>query len=216
MPAFYDGIIDLSHHNTVTDFGKVSEAVTSVIHKCSQGLKYADPTYTSRREAARAAGLLWGAYHFGDGSDGVAQAQFFLSKVKPNEDLLVLDFEANPAGPSMPLVEAHAFVTTIFNETGRYPGLYAGHYLKQLLGSSGDSLLANCWLWIAQYSDHATVPPGWSSFTFWQYTDGAAGPNPKAVPGVGLCDRDIFNGEAANVTGDAVGLTQFWTQQLGI
>jgi lysozyme len=29
----------------------------------------------------------------------------------------------------------------------------------------------------------------------WQYTDGALGPGPYEVAGIGRCDRDRFNGE---------------------
>jgi lysozyme len=29
----------------------------------------------------------------------------------------------------------------------------------------------------------------------WQYTNGAAGPQPHEVPGIGRCDRDQFNGD---------------------
>jgi len=28
----------------------------------------------------------------------------------------------------------------------------------------------------------------------WQYTDGAVGPEPHEVAGIGHCDRDMFNG----------------------
>src|SRR5207245_11465390 len=68
-------------------------------------------------------------------------------------------------------------------------------YIKQLLGTSQDPVLANCWFWLAQYSPTAVVPPNWDTWTLWQYTDGAAGPPPHDVPGAGLCDRDKFNGD---------------------
>ena len=61
-----------------------------------------------------AAGVWWGAYHFGVGGDGIAQAAHFLASVQPGPDtLLVLDFEANPQGPSMTLEEARAFARTV-------------------------------------------------------------------------------------------------------
>lgn len=216
MANQFDGVIDLSHYNHLVDFNKVATQVAAVIHKATQGTQYVDPTYATRRSQAVDAGLLWGAYHFGDGSDGVAQADFFLSQVNPGKALLVLDFEANPTGPSMPLSEAHAFVTRVFQVTGHYPGLYAGHYLKEILGSGKDSVLANCWLWIAQYATAPIIPPNWSDWTMWQYTDGALGPNHQPVAGVGACDRDMFNADAAGVTPDSTGLTTFWTAQLGV
>jgi lysozyme len=189
-------VIDLSHHNASPDFAAAEEAgIVGVIHKATQGLAYVDPTYEEHRDAALDAGLLWGAYHFGTGSDGVQQAAFFLEKVLPKKDtLLVLDLEANPQGPSMTLEEARAFVTHVQQATGRWPGLYSGHYLKDLLGTATDSVLANCWLWLAQYGPTAVVPPNWPTWTMWQYTDGGLGPEPHDVPGIGRCDRDQFNG----------------------
>ena len=191
-----DVIIDLSHFNQHLDFEQAKAAgILGVFHKSTQGTSFFDPTYLSHRDGARASKLLWGAYHFGTGADGVEQADFFLQKVQPGpEDLLVLDFEANPQGPSMTLDEARAFVTHVHSVTGRSPGLYAGAYLKQLLGVSHDPVLANCWFWLAQYGPTAVVPPNWKTWTLWQYTDGAAGPDPKPVPGIGRCDRDKFNG----------------------
>jgi GH25 family lysozyme M1 (1,4-beta-N-acetylmuramidase) len=53
----------------------------------------------------------------------------------------------------------------------------------------------SCWLWLAQYGPTAVVPPNWSTWTLWQYTDGNVGPEPRSVPGVGGCDRDQFNGD---------------------
>ena len=190
-------VIDLSHHNQNLDFAAIaSSGILGVIHKATQGIGNADPTYPDHKSSALDNGLLWGAYHFGTGSDGVQQAEHFLDVVQPDDQtLLVLDFEANAQGPSMTLEEARAFVTHVNDRTGRYPGLYSGHYIKNLLGSSSDPVLLNCWFWLAQYGPTAVVPPNWRLWTMWQYTDGSAGLPPHSVPGAGLCDRDKFNGD---------------------
>jgi lysozyme len=191
-----NAIIDLSHFNQNLDFDQASgDGILGVIHKATQGTTRVDPLYIAHRDAALDAGMLWGAYHFGTGADGLEQAEFFLNTVGPDPDvLLVLDFEANPQGPSITLEEARAFVTHIQSVTGRWPGLYAGAYLKQLLGTSTDPVLGNCWFWLAQYGPTAVVPPNWATWTMWQYTDGAAGMEPHTVAGIGRCDRDKFNG----------------------
>jgi lysozyme len=195
-------VVDLSHHNGTVDL-KVAAAegsILGVIHKATQGLTYSDPLYDANRLKAADAGLLWGAYHFGTGGDGVQQAEFFLQRTAPVDDiLLVLDFEANAQGPSMTLEEARAFVTHVKQATGRFPGLYGGHYLKDLLGPSTDAVLANCWFWLSQYGPTAVVPPNWKTWTMWQYTDGGMGPTPHDVPGIGRCDRDRFNGSLTNL-----------------
>jgi len=191
-------IIDLSHHNGDVDLGRAEgDGILGVIQKATQGNQYADPTYETNKTKAGDAGLYWGAYHFGTGGDGVAQADHFLTTVQPDEQtLLVLDFEANPQGPSMVLEEARAFLTHIHDTTERWPGLYAGHYLKDLLGTTQDPVLANCWFWLAQYGPTAVIPVNWRTWTLWQYTDGGLGPEPHSVDGVGRCDRDKFNGSA--------------------
>jgi len=194
-----NAIIDLSHHNGNTiDLARAKTAgMVGVIQKATQGTSFRDPTFNANRQKAAHAGLLFGAYHFGVGADGVEQADFFLQSVQPAPgDLLVLDFEANPQGPSMNLVEARAFVTHVQAVTGRFPGLYSGSYLKELLGVTTDPVLINCWLWISQYGPTAVIPPAWPRWTLWQYTDGAAGLPPHTVDGVGACDRNIFNGAA--------------------
>lgn len=201
-----NGVIDLSHHNGDVDLQAASrDGILGVIHKATQGLTFKDPAFAGNRQKAAAAGLLWGAYHFGTGDDGAAQAEFFLNTVQPGAgDLLVLDFEQNPQGATMTLDQARAFVTQIQQATGRWPGLYAGSLLKELLGTAKDPLLANCWFWLAQYGPAAVIPANWSKWTMWQYTNGAQGDGPYEVNGVGRCDRNKFNGTAAE-------LTAFWT-----
>jgi lysozyme len=198
-------IVDTSHHNGNPDFARAQAAgITAAIQKATQGLTYTDPTFAVNRTNIANAGLLFGAYHFGTGGDGVEQADFFLNQVNPQGgDLLILDFEANPVGPSMSLDQARAFVTHIQAQTGVWPGLYSGSYLKELLGTQPDPILTNCWLWIAQYGPTAVIPPAWNAWTLWQYTDGALGPVHDPVDGIGVCDRSTFNGSPDQ-------LTAFW------
>lgn len=199
--ASVNAVVDLSHHNGDVDLAKAkADGIVGVIHRATQGTSYQDPLYADNRTKAKAAGLLWGAYHFGTGGDGVAQAEHFLDAVQPAGDtLLALDLEDNPQGPSMSLEEARAFVTHVFEATGRFPGLYSGHYIKRLLGTNLDPVLASCWFWLAQYGPTAVVPPCWRLWTMWQYTDGGLGPQPHSVNGIGRCDRDRFNGSLKNL-----------------
>jgi lysozyme len=201
-------VVDLSHHNGDVDLQRAKAAgVMGVIQKATQGQSFKDPTYDVNRAAAAAAGLLWGAYHFGTGSSGVTQAEWFLNTVQPSGvELLVLDFESNPQGPSMDLEEARAFVTHINERTGLWPGLYGGHFIKSLLGTGNDPVLKNCWFWLAQYGPTAVVPSNWDSWTFWQYTDGALGPTPHEIDGIGRCDRNFFDGDEED-------LGNFWRIQ---
>lgn len=192
-----NAIIDISHHNGNVNLKKAAaDGIIGVIQKATQGQTGQDPTYRANRKKADDAGLLWGAYHFGTGSDGVRQAENFLETVADDaaKSLLVLDFEPNPAGPSMTLEEARAFVTHVKETTNRPVGFYSGHYIKELLGTGSDPILKQCWFWLAQYGPTPVVPPNWETWTLWQYTDGAFGNQPHQVNGIGRCDRDLFNG----------------------
>jgi lysozyme len=190
-----NAVIDLSHYNPNPDFAAArQDGIVGVIHKATQGTGGIDPTYAATRAQAQAAGLMWGAYHFATGENPEAQAQHFLAVAGAGPGtLLALDFEHNPTGPSMSLDQARAFVTIVQQATGRYPGLYGGSYLKELLGGA-DPVLAQCWFWLAEYGPTPHVPANWPTWTLWQYTDGAFGPEPHEVAGIGRCDRDMFNG----------------------
>jgi len=192
--AYTNAVIDISHHNGDINLGHAQAAgMVGIIQKATQGVSYRDPTYQNHCQQAQVLGLLWGAYHFGAGGDGIAQADSFLNVVQPAAGtLLVLDFESNRGGSTMTLQDARDFVTHIQTVTGIWPGLYGGAYLKEQLGSQADPILQNCWLWLAQYSRTAVLPPGWSNWTLWQYTDGHLVTDPNPIPGISPCDRDYF------------------------
>jgi len=194
-----NAVVDLSHYNNAVNFSEARQGgLLGVVHKATQGTFETDPEYAARRPLALAAGLLWGAYHFGTDADGAAQAQHFLSTARPAPGvLLMLDFEAPAAGPGMSRAQAEAFVQAVHAATGRYPGLYSTCGYLAATGAEQSSVLAKCWLWLAEYAPIAEpkAPPLWRTWTMWQYTDGQAGNEPRSAPGIGPCDRDIFNGE---------------------
>src|SRR5262245_19938800 len=91
-------VLAISHHNAVTAWSSVRGAgIVGIIHKATQGTGYVDPTYLERARGALNAGLVWGAYHFGDGSDPQKQVDNFLRTVgADSETLYALDWEENP------------------------------------------------------------------------------------------------------------------------
>lgn len=187
--------IDISHWQTVRSFKSVKESgIDLVIHKATQGFRYVDKKYSKHKKGFDQVDMHWGSYHFGVGGDGSDQADHFLN-VADISGLLVLDLEPNPQGKSMALEEAEEFVQYVKDVTGRYPGLYSGHTIKEMLGSRTDTILANCWLWIARYGLAPVIPKAWDNWVFWQYTDGQYGPEPHSVQGIGECDRDVFAGD---------------------
>jgi len=197
-----NNVVDISHHNGNINLAAAKgDGIVGVVHKATQGTSMIDQMYQTNRQQALAAGLLWGAYHFGIQGDGAQQADFFLKTVNPDaQTLLVLDFEENKNG-TMTLDQARAFVSRINDVAGRFPGLYSGSLIKQLLGGKPvDQVLSQCFLWIAQYGPAPKdIPQTWPTWTLWQYTDGNVGPQPHSVQGIGHCDRDRFNGSLENL-----------------
>lgn len=107
----FDGIIDLSHNNTIDLAAAQQAGIAAVIHKATQGTSFDDPMYAQRRAQAQQLGLLWGAYHFGTSGDVAQQMTRFLQRAQLGPgDVAVLDFETNPSGGSMNVADAEMFV----------------------------------------------------------------------------------------------------------
>src|SRR2546423_7691789 len=63
-PAWLEGI-DVSHWNGSIDWSQVAASGERfVVMKATEGTGYVDPTYSSNRQGALAAGLVVTAYHF--------------------------------------------------------------------------------------------------------------------------------------------------------
>lgn len=229
VSAFADtnAVVNMSHYDLVrADFARMkSEGIVGVIHEASYPSYVRDGYYGARQQAATRAGLLWGAYHYANSSDPVRQADHFLHVVSsawsqagsPSSGvLLVLDFEKNNhyPGGSMRIDQAVAFAERIRERTGKYPGIYSGEYhIRQALSSSRVSdaqkrVLANCWLWLANYGAQPRTISPWNHWHLWQYTgDGKcrlprAG-FPKSVANISRAERNIFDGTRSD-------LTSFW------
>ena len=194
-----DAVIDVSHFDGSPDWDKVRAAgILGVIHKATQGKSYVDPTFASAKVTVPAAGFLWGAYHFGTGDEpGKDQANFFLDTVKPDaQTICTLDFETNPSGTQMSLDEALDWINTVQQATGRWPVIYGGKSLLFTdIASTPEPTLAQCPLWIAQYTSAAepsSIPQQvWPTWTLWQYTETGT------VDGISVnVDRERFNGTA--------------------
>jgi lysozyme len=185
-------VVDLSHWNTVTDFAAMHKAgVVGVIHKFSQGGAYKDPQFWPRRKPALAAGLLWGRYHFGDGSPVPQQVNNFLTDWEDPKELLALDWEEVVGGTTMTLMQAIEFVELVEMRTGQVPVLYSGNIAKEALKGTPNPALNRCRLWLAHYSNAPVCPPGWDYPWIWQHSDKGV------VPGVsGDADINAFPGEA--------------------
>jgi len=220
-----NSVVNLSHYDLMRpDFaGMRNEGIVGVIHESSYPRYVRDDKYSARQSAATRAGLLWGAYHFADATDPIRQADFMLNTVesswrradpsgRPNEVLLVLDFEKNGhyPGGTMRVDQAVRFVERIRARTGKYPGLYSGEYrIRDVLNNprvtpTQKRILTQCWLWVANYHyEPRTVRP-WTDWRLWQYTgDGVCDlprrTHPKNIANIKNAERNMFRGSASAV-----------------
>ena len=214
-----NSVVNLSHYDLMRpNFGQMQQqGIVGIIHEASYPRYVRDEKYADRQNAAVGAGLLWGAYHFADATDPLRQAEHFLSVVesgwrrarpgsRPNEVLLVLDFEKNGhyPGGTMRVEQAAQFVEHIRQRTGRYPGLYGSEYrLQKVLAAARPAdrqILSRCWLWVANYHHVPGPVPPWSSWRMWQYTgDGVCdlprSSYPKSIANIRNAERNMFRGD---------------------
>src|SRR5438034_11763678 len=225
-------VVNLSHYDLMRpDFVMMkNEGIVGIIHEATYPSFQRDAQYIFRQQTATRAGLLWGAYHYANGTDPVRQADHFLSVVsgawsqadaasRPAGVLLVLDFEKNGhyPGGTMRADQAVAFIERIRERTGVYPGIYGSeYYLRQALNSPKVSAaqkktLTNCWLWIANYSNEPRATAPWNYWALWQYCgDGRCklprSAYPISVATVRKAERNIFRGSLAD-------LQDFWQRR---
>lgn len=183
-------VLDLSHHNDGPHGGPIDFAVIAtygirgVILKSSQGTANVDATYRARFAAARAAGLLVGAYHFADSSDPLGQVSHFLDAAQPDDQTLVaLDFEPNP-GNQMSLAGARSFLHAVEDQLGRKAVLYSGNLIKETLGDELDDFLSEHRLWLAHYRDVPKCPRNWAAPWLHQFSGDGTNNHGFVIPGI--------------------------------
>lgn len=192
-------VVDLSHWITSDDYPAVKkDGIVGVIFKATEGQTYTDDTYVQQQKAAKQAGLLWGAYHFADGSDVDGQVENFLRFAAPDPDeMFVLDWEDNPSGNGkMSRDNAKRWITQVEDALER-PNecvIYGGNTIKEALGDDQDEFFAARRLWLCQYGSTPDVPECWETYWLWQFTDGNYGPEPHAIDGIGNCDINSYLG----------------------
>ncbi|MDF3302191.1 GH25 family lysozyme [Streptomyces tropicalis] len=194
---------DVSSHQAAVDWPTAqADGAAFVYVKATEATRYRNPYFAGQYEGARAAGLFRGAYHFAlpDRSSGAAQAAFFLEHGgawQPDGRTLppALDLEDDPYDPRLPCygLSQEAMVAWIadfsgevLRITGRRPVIYTTTNWWNTCTGGSSAFAADHALWIARHSaaDTGALPPGWTSWTFWQYDDRGS------LPG----DQNLFNG----------------------
>jgi len=164
--------IDVSHHQGAIDWVRAaSDDVAFAYIKASEGGDFRDRAFAANWQAARAAGLPTGAYHFFSlCKDGASQARNFLAVLPDEPDMLApvvdLEFEGNcarrPTTEEL-LREISAFVAAVEPIAGKRVIFYAPEeFYRTYLSGNG----LNRRLWVRSIW-HA---PSYSSdWVLWQY-----------------------------------------------
>lgn len=217
-------VVDLSHHNVGPDGGDIDFSamkdfgIRGVILKATQGVTYHDPTFLDRREAARAAGLLVGAYDFNTGDPVKQQVEYFFDFVKPDDQMLcALDFEDNKKS-NMSLQQAREYLEYADQKLGRNFWLYTGNRFKQLITDADEdmaSFFGQHKLWLAQYGPQPKLVDvngdrlPWDKATLWQFSGDGVNNQGISVPGVddaqaSTLDMNSYDGTDEQLAADWV------------
>ena len=183
---------------------KATEGAGNGTDVCGGRSYYTNPYFVGDWNAAGAAGLYRGAYHFARPQAPLTtaeeQARYFVSVVGASNgaiDLpLELDLEVNCGLGQSDMAEwTRRFLAEVTRLTGKRPLVYTGKWFWQSnIGAYGNDIGQNYRLWTADYHCQRTDdsllcdpntdsynPPiygGWGQWTFWQnYSVGA-------VPGI--------------------------------
>ena len=198
LPAGRQGIqgVDVSHNQGSLDWDVASgQGVRFAYIKATEGADWTDPASRSHQEAARAHGLVVGAYHyFTFCADPERQARHFLATVdlRPGDLLPAVDVEnqgnclRDPDSGTL-RVNLGIFCATVLRATGREPVLYMTYWFYwRHFGSRSPA--GPLWLRTTLWK-----PPDGAPWAIWQYATGS-------LPGAGdPVDRDVLRDGAATL-----------------
>ncbi len=121
------------------------------IIKATQGTGFISDACDQQYQIAKAAGKGLGVYHFANGANAVAEADFFINNVQGyvGEAILVLDYEAEAINKGREWVRT--FVKRVKERTQVPPVIYAS--TSVISSQQLDKLAAeeNCGIWAANY-----------------------------------------------------------------
>ena len=191
--------IDVAAHQhpggTPIDWSKVrTDGQSFAFVKATEGGDWVNPHYVEDIQAANAAGLKTGAYHYArPAGDAKTQAANFAAQIAlaPNQTLPpALDIEVDEGKSAAQLEQwIEEFTSELKRLTGRTPMIYTYKYFW--MGQMNNSQkFSDMPLWLAAYQDQAPeAVGGWNELSFWQRSGSGK------VAGISTdVDMNLFNG----------------------
>jgi lysozyme len=179
--------IDISKWDGKFDAAKAKEAGVKFVYiKATGGELFVDVRFQENRAACKAAGLVFGLYHYIVWTTPpVDQVQYFIKAVEGDWGQLppILDFEERqkdaqgvahvPTDAASRLWLMLQILRTAYGKNG---GIYTGPDYWKNYGNA-DKAWAQFPLWIAHWRvEKPDVPLPWKSYFMWQTTDKGSGP----------------------------------------
>lgn len=177
------------------DWSKVrSDGQSFAFVKATEGGDWVNPHYVQDIQAASAAGLKTGAYHYArPAGDAKTQAANFAAQIAlaPDQTLPpALDIEVAEGKSAAQLEQwIEEFTSELKRLTGRTPMIYTYKYFW--MGQMNNSQkFSDMPLWLAAYQDQAPeAVGGWKELSFWQRSGSGK------VAGISTdVDMNLFNG----------------------
>ena len=191
--------VDVAAHQhpggTPIDWSKVrTDGQSFAFVKATEGGDWVNPHYVEDIQAANAAGLKTGAYHYArPAGDAKTQAANFAAQIAlaPNQTLPpALDIEVTEGKSAAQLEQwIEEFTSELKRLTGRTPMIYTYKYFW--MGQMNNSQkFSDMPLWLAAYQDQAPeAVGGWNELSFWQRSGSGK------VAGISTdVDMNLFNG----------------------
>ena len=192
--------IDVSYFQGTIDWSAVHAAgIEFAFIRLSYGDVFRDPKFDRNWPAAKAAGVVRGAYQFFRPSDDVAsQADMMIEAIgtyEPGDLPPVLDVEKTDGySPAQIASRVRTWVDRVHAALGVEPIIYTGSYFwrDHVGGAKGYDTDP---LWIAQYTSQCpNLPLPWHAWAFWQHS------NVGRIAGItGRVDLDTFDGSVADL-----------------
>jgi lysozyme len=185
--------IDVSYYQGDITWSRVHRAgVKFAFIRVSDGSTILDSKFAANWSGARQARVLRGAYQFfRPEEDPIVQANVLVAELRKRgagELPPVIDIEVTGGLPLATVVaNARLWIEHVRSQLGVEPIVYTNYGMFRW---GGGEPLARQLLWLAHYTQQCpSVPPPWSKWTFWQYTENGR------VDGIdGAVDLDVFDG----------------------
>lgn len=142
--------IDISSYQADLDLGAVSYDFVAI--KATEGTSYVNPYADGHFQRARAAGKKVAVYHYANGGDPTAEADFFVANCRGyiHEAIFVLDWE----GTGVEYTQwALTFLRRVEAQIGYKPAIYMSEYVINTYDWA-QVALEDFGLWAAKYSDY--------------------------------------------------------------